>query len=162
MSKPRRNKPQPPFDDVVFGIKNAQSRPVFIRTRCHCSFVALDSPHVRLPCDLLCRTKSSSSFATSSLLLLDNGVWLATTEEHHRACGCRRTSPTCDPSTGVWSEWIGQEGDRLAGSPVDAQDFEQSALQACDLVLHAILESARSRAPSESRRLPPRRRDHLS
>jgi hypothetical protein len=58
----------------------------------------------------------------------DNGVWLATTEEHHQSL--RREFPNMrsiqllnKPITG-WQVL-----------PVDAPDFESSALRACELVL---------------------------
>jgi hypothetical protein len=60
--------------------------------------------------------------------LADNGVWLATTEEHHDSL--RRDFP-------------GMRSIRLFGKPVtgwqilpaDAPDFEQAALLACELVV---------------------------
>jgi len=58
----------------------------------------------------------------------DNGVWLATTEEHHQSL--RREFPIMR-SIQVLSK-------RITGwqvLPVDAPDFESAALRACDLVL---------------------------
>jgi hypothetical protein len=58
----------------------------------------------------------------------DNGVWLATTEEHHRSL--RREFPNMRS--------IQLLGKPLTGwqvLPVDAPDFESAALRACELVL---------------------------
>jgi hypothetical protein len=58
----------------------------------------------------------------------DNGVWLATTEEHHASL--RREFPNMRS--------IGVLGKPITGwqiLPADAPDFEQSALRACELVL---------------------------
>jgi hypothetical protein len=57
----------------------------------------------------------------------DNGVWLATTEPHHESL--RREFPHMRS--------IGVFGDGLTGwqvLPADAQDFEESALRACELI----------------------------
>lgn len=58
----------------------------------------------------------------------DNGVWLATTEEHHATL--RRDFPTMRS--------IGLLGKKVTGwqvLPMDAPDFEESALRACELVI---------------------------
>jgi len=58
----------------------------------------------------------------------DNGVWLATTQEHHRSL--RREFPNMRS--------IQVLGKRVTGwqvLPVDAPDFESAALRACELVL---------------------------
>jgi hypothetical protein len=58
----------------------------------------------------------------------DNGVWLATTQEHHRSL--RQEFPNMRS--------IQVLGERVTGwqiLPVDADDFEESALRACELVL---------------------------
>src|SRR5215469_6263244 len=58
----------------------------------------------------------------------DNGVWLATTQEHHQSL--RREFPNMRS--------IQVLGQRVTGwqvLPVDAPDFESSALRACELVL---------------------------
>jgi len=58
----------------------------------------------------------------------DNGVWLATTEEHHESLRCefpnmRSVQVLGKPVTG-WQVL-----------PTDAPDFEEAALRACELVL---------------------------
>jgi hypothetical protein len=58
----------------------------------------------------------------------DNGVWLATTQEHHRSL--RQEFPNMRS--------IRVLGEKVTGwqiLPVDAADFEESALRACELVL---------------------------
>jgi hypothetical protein len=58
----------------------------------------------------------------------DNGVWLATTEDHHQSL--RREFPNMRS--------IRVFGKKVTGwqvLPADAPDFEEAALHACDLVL---------------------------
>ena len=58
----------------------------------------------------------------------DNGVWLATTEEHHQSL--RRDFPNMRS--------IGVLGKKVTGwqiLPADAPDFEEAALRACELVV---------------------------
>jgi hypothetical protein len=58
----------------------------------------------------------------------DNGVWLATTEEHHESL--RREFPNMRS--------IGLLGKKVTGwqvIPADTLDFEEAALHACQLVL---------------------------
>jgi hypothetical protein len=58
----------------------------------------------------------------------DNGVWLATTPEHHESL--RREFPNMRS--------IALLGKHVTGwqvLPADAPDFEQSALRACELIL---------------------------
>ena len=58
----------------------------------------------------------------------DNGVWLATTEEHHRSL--RREFPNMRS--------IQIFGNKVTGwqvLPADAPDFEEAALRACELIV---------------------------
>ncbi|HKU20917.1 MAG TPA: hypothetical protein VJQ50_07875 [Terriglobales bacterium] len=58
----------------------------------------------------------------------DNGVWLATTQEHHKSLG--REFPNMRS--------IGVLGKKVTGwqvLPADAADFEEAALHACELIL---------------------------
>jgi len=58
----------------------------------------------------------------------DNGVWIATTTEHHESLGTEFPNMR---SLGLW-------GKKITGwqvLPVDAPDFEQAALRACELVI---------------------------
>jgi len=58
----------------------------------------------------------------------DNGVWLATTAEHHESLG--REFPQMR-SIGV----LGKEVTGWQVLPADAADFEEAAHRACELVL---------------------------
>ena len=58
----------------------------------------------------------------------DNGVWLATTEEHHQSL--RQEFPSMR-SIGV----LGKEVTGWQVLPADTPDFEQAALRACELIL---------------------------
>lgn len=75
---------------------------------------------------------------------VDNGVWLATTSEHHESL--RREFPSMRS--------IQVLGNKVTGwqvLPADALDFEQAALRACDLVIlgdRRIGKIPNSRKPS--------------
>jgi hypothetical protein len=58
----------------------------------------------------------------------DDGVWLATTEEHHESL--RREFPNMR-SIGV----LGKDVTHWQVLPVDAPDFEEAALRACELIV---------------------------
>lgn len=58
----------------------------------------------------------------------DNGVWLATTHEHHESL--RREFPKMRSI-----QVLGKEVTGWQLLPVDAPDFEESALRACELIL---------------------------
>jgi hypothetical protein len=58
----------------------------------------------------------------------DNGVWLATTEEHHRSL--RREFPNMRSI-----QLLGKPVTGWQVLPVDAPDFESTALRVCELVL---------------------------
>ena len=58
----------------------------------------------------------------------DNGVWLATTEEHHQSL--RREFPNMRSI-----QVLGKKVTGWQVLPADAEDFEEAALHACDLVL---------------------------
>jgi hypothetical protein len=58
----------------------------------------------------------------------DNGVWLATTEEHHQSL--RREFPSMRSI-----QVLGKKVTGWQVLPVDAPDFESAALRACELVL---------------------------
>lgn len=57
----------------------------------------------------------------------DNGVWLATTQEHHESL--RREFPNMRSI-----EVFGKEVTGWQVLPADAPDFEEAALHACDLI----------------------------
>jgi len=58
----------------------------------------------------------------------DNGVWLATTEEHHKSL--RREFPNLR-SIGLF----GRDKTHWQVVPADAPDFEEAALHACELIV---------------------------
>jgi hypothetical protein len=58
----------------------------------------------------------------------DNGVWLATTKEHHHSL--RREFPNMRSI-----QVLGKKVTVWQVLPADAQDFEEAALRACELVL---------------------------
>jgi hypothetical protein len=58
----------------------------------------------------------------------DNGVWLATTEEHHKTL--KKDFPTMR-SIGMF----GHDVTHWQVLPADSDDFEEEALRACNLVL---------------------------
>ena len=58
----------------------------------------------------------------------DNGVWIATTKEHHASLRCEFPNLR---SIGV----LGKEVTGWQVLPSDAPDFEEAALRACELVL---------------------------
>ena len=73
---------------------------------------------------LILRDKSGNKRGDS----VDNGVWLATTEEHHKSL--QREFPNMR-SIGVFGKAI--TGWQVL--PADAPDFEESALRACELIV---------------------------
>ena len=58
----------------------------------------------------------------------DNGVWLATTQEHHQSL--RREFPNMRSI-----QVLGKKVTGWQVLPADAQDFEEAAMRACELVL---------------------------
>ncbi len=69
---------------------------------------------------LILRDKSGAS--------ADNGVWLATTREHHESL--RREFPTMRSV-----QLLGKDVTGWQVLPSDAPDFEQAAVRACELIL---------------------------
>jgi hypothetical protein len=127
MSKPRRNTPFLPPDDPPFPIKQRKPVPhefvldalAPLAPRTHPMFGCL-AIYVGDKIVLILRDKRDRK--------ADNGVWLATTEEHHRSLG--REFPSMRS--------IKVLGKKVTGwqvLPSDAEDFEQAALHACELVL---------------------------
>ena len=94
----------------------------------------------------------------------DNGVWLATRKEHHESL--RREFPNMR-SIRV----LGSDVTSWQILPVDAPDFEEAALRACELILagdarigklpgarRASAPRAKAQAKSASRRKPRKKR----
>lgn len=127
MPKPRRNTDFLSLDDDVFA--DRQRKPVpfeFVldaiaslapatRSMFGCLAVYIEDKIV-----LILRDKPKGT--------RDNGVWLATTQEHHRSL--RRDFPNMRS--------IGLFGKEVTGwqvLPADAPDFEEAAMRACEFVL---------------------------
>jgi len=127
MSKARRNTAFLPLDDTRFAVKQRKSVPhEFVLDA-----IAALSPDTRSMFGCL------AIYVQDKIVLIlrdkrdqtaDNGVWLATTEEHHQSL--RREFPNMRS--------IRVLGKKVTGwqvLPADAQDFEEAALRACELVL---------------------------
>jgi hypothetical protein len=145
MSKPRR-KPAFQMNPDPFPIKQHKSIPhefvldavAPLSPRTHAMFGCL-AIYVRDKIVLILRDKRDQK--------TDNGVWLATTAEHHESL--RRDFPNMRSI-----QVLGKEVTGWQVLPADAEDFEESALHACDLVLAGDprigkVPGAR-RAPSQS------------
>jgi hypothetical protein len=126
MPKPRR-KTASPLDDALFNRKPRKVVPhEFVldaiaalspRTRSMFGCLAL---YVGDKIVLILRDKPSYP--------ADNGVWLATTQEHHESL--RPEFPNMRS--------VGLLGNKITGwqvLPADAPDFEEAALRACELVI---------------------------
>jgi hypothetical protein len=126
MKTPRRNSSLP-IDASPFAIKRRKSIPhkfvldaiasVSPRTRPMFGCLAI---YVQEKIVLILRDKPSQKE--------DNGVWLATTAEHHQSL--RRDFPSMRS--------IKVLGEKVTGwqvLPSDSHDFEEAALHVCDLVL---------------------------
>jgi hypothetical protein len=120
-----RNKPLP-LDDTLFGVKQRKAVPhEFVLDA-----IAALSPKTRSMFGCL------AVYVEDKIVLIlrdrrdataDNGVWLATTEEHHESL--RREFPNMRS--------IQEFGTKVTGwqvLPVDAPDFEGAALRACELI----------------------------
>lgn len=127
MSKPRRNTASLPLDNIVFAVKQRKPvphefvldaiAPLSPRTRAMFGCLAI---YVEDKIILILRDKRDQT--------ADNGVWLATTDEHHQSL--RREFPNMRS--------IQVLGKKVTGwqiLPTDADDFEEAALRACELVL---------------------------
>jgi hypothetical protein len=126
MSKPRRNIAFFPLDDPCFPARRKTVPHQFVLDA-----VAALAPETRPMFGCL------AVYVQDKIMLIlrdkrdpaaDNGVWLATTEEHHRSLlrefpNMRSIQVFGKPVTG-WQVL-----------PADAPDFEEAALHACELVL---------------------------
>ena len=74
----------------------------------------------------------------------NNGVWLATTEEHHRSL--RREFPSMRSLS-----FPGQDVTGWQVLPADADDFEEATLHACELVLNGDPRIGKVPKPRPSR-----------
>jgi len=150
MSRRRHNAPSLPMDDTLFAVK--QRKPVphkFVldaigtlapRTRPMFGCLAV---YVADKIVLILRDKRDGT--------ADNGVWLATTEEHHESL--RREFPNMRSIQAFGTEVTGWQV-----LPADATDFEEAALRSWSSP--GTVESARCRERGGPRRRGPGRRRH--
>jgi hypothetical protein len=127
MSKPRRDKASLPLEDTLFAIKQRKAIPhEFVldamaslspETRSMFGCLAV---YVQDKIVLILRDKREE--------MADNGVWLATTEEHHQSL--RREFPNMRSI-----QVLGKKVTGWQVLPADTKDFEEAALRACELVL---------------------------
>jgi hypothetical protein len=126
MAKPRRNTVLLPLDDTLLVKRRKPVPHAFVldalaplSPRTHPMFGCL-AVYVQEKIVLILRDKRDQT--------ADNGVWLATTEEHHQSL--QRDFPNMRS--------IKVLGKKVTGwqvLPAAAPDFEEAALQACELVL---------------------------
>jgi hypothetical protein len=154
MSKPRRNSPFP--DDPFFALKHRKPiphefvlealAPLAPETRPMFGCLAL---YVQDKIVLILRDKPAHA--------ADNGVWLATTQEHHDSL--RAEFPNMRSI-----QVLGKKVTGWQVLPCDAPDFEAAALHACDLVLlrdpriGKVPASRRGSKPRSSKPKPKKRR----
>jgi len=129
MPKPRRNTASLPLDDTLFAVKQRKPvphpfvldaiAPLSPTTRPMFGCLAV---YVRDKIVLILRNKDKPDQTA------DNGVWLATTEEHHQSL--RRDFPNMRSI-----QVLGKKVTGWQVLPADAPDFEETALHACELVI---------------------------
>jgi len=129
MPKPRRNAPSVPLDDALFAVKQRKPvphefvldaiAPLSPTTRPMFGCLAI---YVKDKIVLILRNKEKRDQTA------DNGVWLATTEEDHRSL--RQEFPNMRSIKVLRKKVTGWQV-----LPADAEDFEETALHACELVL---------------------------
>jgi hypothetical protein len=132
MSKPRRNTFSLPLDDTAFALKkrkavphefvldaiaalSPQTRPMF-----GCLAVYVEDKIVLVLRDKVLRDKGKET--------ADNGVWLATTKEHHPSL--RLEFPNMRSI-----QVLGKKVTGWQVLPADAPDFEEAAMRACELIV---------------------------
>src|ERR1700732_3109879 len=127
MSKPRRDKASFPLEDALFAVRRRKGvphefvldaiAPLSPETRSMFGCLAV---YVQDKIVLILRDKRDGT--------ADNGVWLATTEEHHQSL--RREFPNMRS--------IQAFGKKVTGwqvLPADTKDFEEAAMRACELIV---------------------------
>src|SRR5271157_1256055 len=127
MRRPRRNTTFLPLDDTFFAVKKRKIVPhEFVLDA-----IAALSPHTRPMFGCL------AVYVEDKIVLIlrdkrdktaDNGVWLATTEEHH--VSLRREFPNMRSI-----QVLGKAVTGWQNLPADAPDFEEAVLRACELVV---------------------------
>ena len=127
MPKPRRNSHLPPADDIRLGARQRKAVPhEFVLDA-----IAALSPETRSMFGCL------AVYVAEKIVLIlrdrhgetaDNGVWLATTGEHHDSL--RREFPNMRSI-----QIFGKKVTSWQVLPADSPDFEEAALRACELIL---------------------------
>jgi hypothetical protein len=143
-SKPRRNTSALPLDDGLFAVKQRKAAPhefvldamaaLWPRTRSMFGCLAV---YVEDKIVLILRDKRDET--------VDNGVWLASIEEHHESL--RGEFPNMRS--------IRAFGNKVTGwqvLPADAPDFEEAALRACELI--AIGDPRIGKVPGKRAKAP--------
>jgi hypothetical protein len=143
MSRSRRN--PPPLDDAIFAAKPRKPVPHEFVLDAIASLSPRTNPmfgclaiYIRDKIVLILRDKPNQT--------ADNGVWLATTEEHHASL-----SPEFPNMRSI--QVLGKKVTGWQVLPSDAPDFEESAMHACELVLAGdprIGKVPKSRSKSKS------------
>jgi hypothetical protein len=127
MAKPRRHAAFRPADERIFPVKKRKAVPY--------EFV-LDAV-AQLPVETRSMFGCLAVYVADKIVLIlrerekgktDNGVWLATTEEHHKSLRCEFPNMRS-------IQLFGKEVTGWQVLPADAPDFEQAALHACELIV---------------------------
>lgn len=155
MRRPARKTGFLPPDDRIFPVKRRKAlpyefvldalAPLSIETRLMFGCLAV---YVEDKIVLLLRDRPRET--------ADNGVWLATTEEHHNSL--RREFPSMRSI-----QLFGKQVTGWQVLPADAPDFEQAALLACELIvardprIGKVPKSRRRSANSTKKKTEPKR-----
>ncbi len=136
MSKSRSKTSPLPLDDALFAGKQRKPiphefvldaiAPLSPRTRPMFGCLAV---YIQDKIVLILRNKDKDKRDQAA----DNGVWLATTKEHHQSL--RRDFPNMRSIKVLTKNALGKKATSWQVLPSDAPDFEEAALRACDLVL---------------------------
>jgi len=125
--KPRRHAAARPLEEALFAVKRRKAVPYeFVLDA-----IAGLSPYTRPMFGCLAvyiKDKIVMVLRDKRESRVDNGVWLATTQEHHASLALEfpnmRSIKVLGKAVTGWQVL-----------PVDAPDFEQAALRACELIL---------------------------
>jgi hypothetical protein len=127
MSKPDRNTRSLSLDDPLLAVKQRKAVPHEFVLEALAAFSPRTRPmfgclavYVKDKIVLILRDKRDKT--------ADNGVWLATIEEHHESL--RREFPNMRSI-----QVLGRKVTGWQLLPVDAPDFEEAALRACELIV---------------------------
>jgi hypothetical protein len=127
MSKPRRGRPFPPLDDALAAVKQRKAVPhqfvldaIAALSPTTCPMFGCLAVYVADKIVLILRNRRNET--------ADNGVWLATTEDHHESLRCEFPNMRSIQVLGK-----GVTGWQVL--PADAPDFEEAALRACERIL---------------------------